>query len=71
MVAVVLRGQGDPVGWEQTKYFDPKELIKLNYTGMTTTGEMSGTQVRTPSRLSSSHALRTFEPTKFMDLCRR
>ena len=26
--------------------FDPKELIKLNYTGMTTTGEMSGTQVR-------------------------
>jgi hypothetical protein len=42
----ILTPQGDPVGWEQTKYFDPKELIKLNYTGMTTTGEMSGTQVR-------------------------
>ena len=29
---------------EQTKYFDPMELKKLDYTGMTTTGEMSGTQ---------------------------
>ena len=46
MRGCILTPQGDPVGWEQTKYFDPKELIKLNYTGMTTTGEMSGTQVR-------------------------
>ena len=28
----------------RTRYYDPKELRALNYTGMTTTGEMSGTQ---------------------------
>ena len=44
MIDMVQNNPGDPVGWEQTKYFDPKELKKLNYTGMTTTGEMSGTQ---------------------------
>ena len=41
---MVQNNPGDPVGWEQTKYFDPEELLKLGYTGMTTTGEMSGTQ---------------------------
>ena len=69
MVAAVLRGQGDPVGWEQTKYFDPKELIKLNYTGMTTTGEMSGTQVHTLSRLSSATLCELLNPRT--DLCRQ
>ena len=44
MIDMVQNNPGDPVGWEQTKYFDPKELKKLEYTGMTTTGEMSGTQ---------------------------
>ena len=44
MIDMVQNNPGDPVGWEQTKYFDPKELKKLDYTGMTTTGEMSGTQ---------------------------
>ena len=37
MIDMVQNNPGDPVGWEQTKYFDPKELKKLNYTGMTTT----------------------------------
>jgi hypothetical protein len=41
---MVQNNPGDPVGWEQTKYFDPSELKALEYTGMTTTGEMSGTQ---------------------------
>eukprot|EP01051_Picozoa_sp_SAG22_P000060 SAG22_NODE_1_length_62449_cov_158.689270_60_plen_106_part_00 len=44
MIDMVQNNPGDPVGWEQTKYFDPAELKKLDYTGMTTTGEMSGTQ---------------------------
>lgn len=44
MIDMVQNNPGDPVGWEQTKYFDPNELKKLEYTGMTTTGEMSGTQ---------------------------
>lgn len=59
--------QGDPVGWEQTKYFDPKELIKLNYTGMTTTGEMSGTQVPPESQTAASFSrlsyIRAVTPT--------
>ena len=45
MIDMVQNNPGDPVGWEETKYFDPAELKKLNYTAMTTTGEMSGTQV--------------------------
>ena len=48
MIDMVQNNPGDPVGWEQTKYFDPAELKKLNYTAMTTTGEMSGTQVTRP-----------------------
>ena len=48
MIDMVQNNPGDPVGWEQTKYFDPAELKKLNFTAMTTTGEMSGTQVKRP-----------------------
>ena len=44
VVDMVQNNPGDAVAWEQTKYFDPRELYKLNYTSQTTTGEMSGTQ---------------------------
>ena len=34
MIDMVQNNPGDPVGWQQTKYFDPRELKKLDYTGM-------------------------------------
>jgi hypothetical protein len=43
-IDMVQNNPGDPVAWQQTKYFDPRVLAQLNYTGQTTTGEMSGTQ---------------------------
>ena len=44
MIDMVQNNPGDPVGWEQSKYFDPRVLKKLDYNAQTTTGEMSGTQ---------------------------
>ena len=44
LIDMVQNNPGYPVGWQQTKYLDPFQLARLNYTGMTTTGEMSGTQ---------------------------
>ena len=44
MIDMVQNNPGDPVGWEQSKYFDPSVLKELGYTGQATTGEMSGTQ---------------------------
>ena len=44
VIDMVQNNPGDAVAWEQSKYFDARELYKLNYTGQTTTGEMSGTQ---------------------------
>lgn len=31
MIDMVQNNPGDPVGWEQTKYFDPEELKALEY----------------------------------------
>ena len=44
MIDMVQNNPGDPVGWEQSKYFDPSVLKELGYTAQATTGEMSGTQ---------------------------
>ena len=33
MIDMVQNNPGDPVGWEQSKYFDPSVLKELGYTG--------------------------------------
>jgi hypothetical protein len=38
MIDMVQNNPGDPVGWEQTKYFDPKELKKLCANSLYTPG---------------------------------
>ena len=43
-IDMVQNNPGDAVAWQQTKYFNPSNIAALNFTGMTTTGEMSGTQ---------------------------
>ena len=44
VIDMVQNNPGDAVAWQHTKYFDGLNLLALNYTGQTTTGEMSGTQ---------------------------
>ena len=56
VIDMVQNNPGDAVAWEQTKYFDARELYKLNYTRQTTTGEMSGTQAVDFHTMSSNGA---------------
>eukprot|EP00038_Savillea_parva_P017329 m.19844 g.19844 ORF g.19844 m.19844 type:complete len:597 (+) comp3731_c0_seq1:39-1829(+) len=44
VIDMVQNNPGDPVAWQQSKYFDARNLGARGYTGQTTTGEMSGTQ---------------------------
>eukprot|EP01065_Artemidia_motanka_P005920 TRINITY_DN12878_c0_g1_i1.p1 TRINITY_DN12878_c0_g1~~TRINITY_DN12878_c0_g1_i1.p1 ORF type:complete len:588 (+),score=184.61 TRINITY_DN12878_c0_g1_i1:65-1765(+) len=44
LIDMVQNNPGDAVGWQQTKYRNPKVLKQLGYTARALTGELSGTQ---------------------------
>ena len=35
LIDMAQNNPGDPVAWQQTKYADPRQLARLNFTGQT------------------------------------
>jgi hypothetical protein len=66
-IDMVQNNPGDPVAWQQTKYFDPRVLARLNYTGQTTTGEMSGTQAVDFHTLGADYFPAGTAPRRWLD----